>query len=74
MDTEDVILQFEQYLRHRFAERRTPVDYVSDVRQFRSVCQKPWREISMQDIDAFVEQQRTSGLKSATVRRRVAAL
>ena len=74
MDTENIILQFEQYLRHRFAERRTPVDYVSDVRQFRSVCQKPWREISMQDIDAFVEQQRASGLKSATVRRRVAAL
>jgi site-specific recombinase XerD len=74
MDTEDIIVQFEQYLRHRFAERRTPVDYISDVRQFRSICKKPWREISMHDIDAFVEQQRVSGLKSATVRRRVAAL
>jgi site-specific recombinase XerD len=74
METEEIIVQFEQYLRHRFAERRTPVDYISDVRQFRSVCQKPWREISMHDIDAFVEQQRASGLKSATVRRRVAAL
>jgi site-specific recombinase XerD len=74
METEEIIIQFEQYLRHRFVERRTPVDYISDVRQFRSVCQKPWREISMHDIDAFVEQQRASGLKSATVRRRVAAL
>jgi site-specific recombinase XerD len=74
METEEIIIQFEQYLRHRFAERRTPVDYVSDVHQFRRVCQKPWREISMHDIDAFVEQQRVSGLKSSTVRRRVAAL
>jgi site-specific recombinase XerD len=74
MDTENIIIQFEQYLRRRFPKRRTPVDYLSDLRQFRSVCQKPWREISMYDIDAFVEQQRASGLKSATVRRRVAAL
>ena len=74
METEEIIIQFEQYLLHRFAERRTPVDYISDVRQFRSICQKPWREINMHDIDAFVEGQRLSGLMSATIRRRVAAL
>jgi len=74
MDTENILDEFEKYLRRRFPERRTPVDYLSDVRQFRSVCQKSWREISMHDMDAFVEQQRASGLKSATVRRRVAAM
>lgn len=74
METENIIVEFEKYLRRRFPKRRTPVDYVSDLRQFRSVCQKPWREINMHDMDAFVEQQRASGLKSATVRRRVAAL
>ncbi|MBA4380773.1 MAG: hypothetical protein C0393_08915, partial [Anaerolinea sp.] len=74
MDTENIFVEFEKYLRRRFPERRTPVDYLSDLRQFRSVCQKPWREISMHDIDAFVEQQRASRLKSATVRRRVAAV
>jgi len=74
MDTENIFVEFEKYLRRRFPKRRTPVDYLSDLRQFRSVCQKPWREISMHDIDAFVEQQRASGLKSATVRRRVASL
>ena len=74
METENIIVEFEKYLRRRFPKRRTPVDYISDLRQFRSVCQKPWREINMHDIDAFVEQQRASGLKSATVRRRVAAL
>lgn len=74
MDREDSLLKFEQYLRRRFPERRTPVDYLSDVRQFMAVCPKPWREVTMHDIDAFVDQQRASGLATATVNRRVAAL
>jgi site-specific recombinase XerD len=67
------IERFGEYLRRRFPQRRTAVDYVSDVRQFSAVCQKPWREVSLQDIDAFVDQQRAR-CKGATVRRRVAAL
>jgi integrase/recombinase XerC len=74
MDEDKVLLEFEKYLQRRFPERRTSMDYLSDVRQFRKVCQKAWREINMQDIDQFVDRQRASGLKSATVRRRVAAL
>jgi site-specific recombinase XerD len=74
MDEDKVLLEFEKYLQRRFPERRTSTDYLSDVRQFRKVCQKAWREIKMQDIDQFVDRQRASGLKSATVRRRVAAL
>ena len=74
MDTDDTITKYEQYLRRRFPDRRTAVDYLSDIRQFRATCQKPWREVTMHDIDAFVNQQRANGLKSATVRRRVAAL
>ena len=74
METENIIVEYEKYLRRRFPKRRTSVDYLSDLRQFRSVCQKAWLEITMHDMDAFVEQQRASGLKSATVRRRVAAM
>jgi site-specific recombinase XerD len=74
MDEEQVLRDFEKYLRRRFPERRTCVDYVSDVRQFRKMCQKAWREVDLHDIDWFVDQQRASDLKSATVRRRVAAL
>jgi site-specific recombinase XerD len=74
MDEDKVLLEFEKYLQRRFPERRTSMDYLSDMRQFRKVCQKAWREINMQDIDQFVDRQRASGLKSATVRRRVAAL
>jgi site-specific recombinase XerD len=74
MDEDKVLLEFEKYLQRRFPERRTSKDYLSDMRQFRKVSQKAWREINMQDIDQFVDRQRASGLKSATVRRRVAAL
>ncbi len=74
MDDEQTLHEFDKYLRRRFPERRTVVDYVSDVRQFRKVNQKDWRGIDMHDIDQFVDQQRARGLKSATVRRRVAAL
>jgi site-specific recombinase XerD len=74
MDTKNVFLEFEKYLQRRFPDRRTSVDYLSDLRQFRSVCQKAWREIDMHDIDYFVDQQRTGNLKPATIRRRVAAL
>ena len=56
MDTENIFVEFEKYLRRRFPKRRTLVDYLSDLRQFRSACQKSWREMSMHDIDAFVEQ------------------
>ena len=74
MDTENVFLEYEKYLQRRFPGRRTSVDYLSDLRQFRSVCHKAWREISMHDIDDFVDQQRVGNLKPATIRRRVAAL
>jgi site-specific recombinase XerD len=74
MDEENALLEFEKYLKRRFPGRRTPMDYLSDLRQFRIVCQKAWREIDMHDIDQFVDQQRLDGLKSATIRRRVASL
>jgi site-specific recombinase XerD len=68
------IEQFEQYLKRRAPGRRTSVDYVSDVRQLAAVCQKPWREVTMQDIDTFVDQQRQKGLSAATIKRRVVAV
>jgi site-specific recombinase XerD len=74
MDREESLHQFELYLQRRFPERRTAKDYLCDLRQFVAQCQKPWREVNMHDIDAFVDQQRTQGLKPATVNRRVAAL
>jgi site-specific recombinase XerD len=68
------IKQFTQYLQRQYPQRRTAIDYTSDVHQFSLACSKPWREVSMQDIDAFVDQQRQAGLSAATIKRRVAAL
>lgn len=74
MDRDESLRKFEEYLKRRFPDRRTSKDYVSDLRQFLTACSKPWREVDMHDIDAFVDQQRQSGLKPATVKRRGAAL
>jgi site-specific recombinase XerD len=74
MDRAESLEKFERYLQRRFPERRTAKDYLSDLRQFMANCQKSWREVRMNDIDVFVDQQRATGLKPATVNRRVAAL
>ena len=65
---------FKQYLQRRAPGRRTAIDYVSDVRQFAAFCSKPWTEVTMHDIDAFVDQQRKAKLGAATIKRRVAGL
>jgi len=74
MDNDESVLKFEQYLKRRFPDRRTTKDYLCDVHQFMVFRAKPWREVSMQDMDAFVDDQRQKGLQTATVNRRVAAL
>jgi site-specific recombinase XerD len=61
-------------MQRRSPGRRTAIDYVSDVRLFAAACSRPWREVTMQDVDAFVDQQRQQGRSPATVKRRVAAL
>ena len=63
MERDAAITQFAQYLQRRFPDRRTMVDYCSDVRQFAATCVKPWRDVTMHDIDDFVDRQRQSGLK-----------
>ena len=68
------IEQFKQYLQRRAPGRRTSIDYVSDVRQFTAYCLKPWTEVTIHDIDAFVDHQRQAGLGAATIKRRVAGL
>src|SRR3990172_455240 len=48
--------------------------YLSDLRQFRKVCAKPWAEVTPQDVDAFMEYGQEHGWKPATLTRRAAAL
>jgi site-specific recombinase XerD len=74
MERDTSVGKFEEYLKRRFPGRRTVKDYVSDLRKFMASCPKAWRDVDMHDIDSFVDQQRQSGMKPATVKRRVAAL
>jgi site-specific recombinase XerD len=74
MEREADVKTFVQYLQRRFPERRTSKDYESDVRQFMKQCDKPWRQVRMQDIDGFIDAQRQAGMKPATIKRRAAAL
>lgn len=74
MEREEDVTKFRHYLQRRFAERRTSKDYISDVRQFMAQSDKKWREVSMQDMDKFIDGQRQAGLKPATIKRRAAAL
>ena len=74
MDNGEALRRFEAYVRRRSPDRRTPVDYVSDVRQFQRACTKCWDAVTTADIDAFVDQMRGAGRKSATIRRRVTVL
>ena len=73
MEREQDIEQFKLYLQRRFPQRHTALDYVCDIKQFAAFCAQPWREVSVRDIDAFVDAQRSTR-KGTTVRRRVAAL
>jgi site-specific recombinase XerD len=70
----EAIEKFEAYLKRRAPESRTWIDYVSDIRQFALSCPKAWAEVSLHDIDAFIEQQRQAGLSPATLKRRLYAL
>ena len=74
MNRQDNIEQFEQYLSRRSDKDRTAMNYVSDIRQFASHCAKAWREVTMHDIDEFIDQQRQKGRSAATIKRRVVAL
>ena len=74
MDNTGAIQCFESFLRRRYPDRRTPVDYVSDVRQFQKACAKPWETVTLQDVDGFVEQMHQNKLKPTTIKRRVSAL
>jgi integrase/recombinase XerC len=68
------ITRFEAYLRRRFPNRSTAKHYTSDLRLFVQRHPGPLSEITPQDVDAFVDQQRVRGLAPSTVKRRVAAL
>jgi site-specific recombinase XerD len=74
MDNTEALQRFAAYLKRRYPDRRTAASYVSDVCQLHQFCAKTWEMITVQDMDAFVDQMHQAGLKPTTIKRRVAAL
>ena len=74
MDNAKALQRFKAYLRRRYPDRRTPIDYVSDIRQFHRSCSKSWDQVKVKDIDRFVDAMHRKNLKPATIARRVMAL
>jgi site-specific recombinase XerD len=71
----EAIERFGSYLRRRYAGRSTSKHYLSDLSLFALlVGDKRPDQVSVQDVDRFVDQQVGQGLRPATINRRLAAL
>ncbi len=67
--------RFFRHLKRRHPNRSTAKHYTSDLHIFaRFVSHKPAQEITVNDIDAFVEAQSNQQLKASTINRRLAAI
>lgn len=66
---------FVNWVHRRNPEARTWKDYGYDLHQFVSVVgDRPPGEVTIQDIDNFIIQQVSRGMKPGTVNRRLAAI
>ena len=71
----ETIQRFENYLQRRYGDRSTPKHYASDMRIFaQHIGDKSPVEVSVKDIDHFVDRQVSQGLSPLTINRRLAAL
>jgi site-specific recombinase XerC len=68
------IEQFQKWLRRQRPYTSTPLHYTSDLHFFFRWAGKPPGEISVRDVDAYIEHSRTRGHSIATINRRLAAL
>jgi hypothetical protein len=66
---------FEQYLNRRFGQSSTPKHYLSDLRVFISIIgDKAPQDVTLADVDTFVDDQIARGLSPATINRRLACV
>ena len=68
------IQRFEAYLKRRFPGRSTAKHYVSDLRLFVQHHPAPLTQVTIRDVDSFVDWQYEQDRSPATVKRRAAAL
>ena len=68
------IEQFQKWLRRRAPHSSTHIHYASDLELFFNISAKSVGNVTMQDMDEFIEQSQKKGHATATINRRVAAL
>lgn len=72
---EDAVERFAAYLRRRYGDRSTPKHYLNDLQQVcKTLGDTPLSAATAADIDHFVAQQVTAGLRPRTINRRLAAV
>ena len=68
------IEQFQKWLRRRAPHSSTHIHYASDLELFFNSSSKSVGNVTMQDVDEFIEQSQKKGHAIATINRRIAAL
>jgi len=68
------IERFKRWLRRKAPHASTPVHYGSDLELFFVWLQKRSRDVTVQDVDAFIECSLMEGHSHATINRRLAAI
>jgi site-specific recombinase XerD len=68
------IEQFQKWLRRRAPHSSTYIHYASDLELFFNSSAKTVSNVTMQDVDEFIERSQKRGHATATINRRVAAL
>jgi site-specific recombinase XerD len=65
---------FQKWLRRRAPHSSTHIHYSSDLKIFFSTCSKSIAEVTMKDVDQYIEDCQEKGHAIATINRRLAAL
>lgn len=68
------IEKFQKWLRRKYPHTSTVLHYTSDLHFFFAWANKLPNDITVRDVDAYIEHSRTRGHSIATVNRRLAAL
>jgi len=67
--------KYAAYLTRRYGDRSTPKHYLNDLDMFiQQVGSVNPSEVTMQQIDEFIDKQQARGLKAATINRRLASI
>ncbi len=68
------IESFQKWLRRKYPHTSTAIHYLSDLRLFFAWLNKPPGDVTLRDVDAFIEYCQHEGHAIATINRRLASL